>query len=44
MPRTLVLQAAAEKQVKIQLDYSKQSVNKEQNLPFVIPDDYEPMR
>lgn len=44
VPRTLVVQASAEKQVKIQLDYSKQTVNKEQNLPFVIPDDYEPMR
>lgn len=44
VPRTLVVQASAEKQVKIQLDYSKQAVNKEQNLPFAIPDDYEPMR
>jgi hypothetical protein len=44
VPRTLVLQASADKQVKIQIDYSKQSVNKEQNLPFSIPEDYEPMR
>ena len=41
MPEHIYVQAQAEKQVKIDLKYSKITVSKELNLPFSIPKHYE---
>jgi len=44
LPEKLSVQAQAEKQVKIDMEYSKLSVSKSLNLPFSIPKGYEPFR
>lgn len=44
LPKNLLVNANAEKLVKIELEYSKITLNKELNLPFGIPEHYEPMR
>ncbi|MEX1187715.1 MAG: DUF4292 domain-containing protein [Bacteroidia bacterium] len=41
IPQTMLIQAEAEKHVKIELEYSKLTVSKELNLPFSIPKNYE---
>jgi hypothetical protein len=41
VPQAMLIQAQAEKQVIIDLEYSKQTVSKELNLPFSIPKNYE---
>lgn len=43
-PEKLSVQAQAEKQVRIDMEYSKLSVSKALNLPFSIPEGYEPVR
>jgi hypothetical protein len=40
MPNKLIITAQADKQVKIDLEYSRMTINKELNLPFNIPEDY----
>ena len=40
MPSKLIITAQADKQVKIDLEYSRMTINKELNLPFNIPEDY----
>ena len=40
MPNKLIISAQADKQVKIDLEYSRMTINKELNLPFNIPEDY----
>ena len=40
MPNKLVITAQADKHVKIDLEYSRMTINKELNLPFNIPDNY----
>ena len=40
MPNKLVITAQADKNVKIDLEYSRMTINKELNLPFNIPDNY----
>ncbi len=42
LPKKLSVLAQADKHVKIELEYSRMTVNKELNLPFNIPDNYEP--
>lgn len=44
VPNALSVHAQADKQVKIELEYSRITVNKELNLPFNIPENYEPSR
>ena len=44
VPQAMLIQAQAEKQVVIDLEYSKQTVSKELNLPFSIPTNYELIR
>lgn len=44
VPEKITVQAQAEKQVKIEMEYSKLSVSKTLNLPFTIPKGYEPFR
>lgn len=44
VPQAMLIQAQAEKQVVINLEYSKQTVSKELNLPFSIPTNYELIR
>lgn len=44
VPSQLIIQAQAEKQVFIDLSYSRISVNQNQNLPFSIPKNYEQIR
>jgi hypothetical protein len=44
VPSALKIDAQAKKSFSIQLSYSRIVLNKEQNLAFTIPDDYEPMR
>jgi len=41
MPNKLTVVAQAAKLVNIDLEYSRMTVNKELNLPFNIPDNYE---
>lgn len=43
-PKALWVHAHADKQARIDLEYSKITVDREVNLPFSIPDSYEPMR
>ena len=40
MPSKLIITAQADKQVKIDLEYSRMTINKELNLPFNIPENY----
>jgi hypothetical protein len=40
LPNKLIISAQADKQVKIDLEYSRMTINKELNLPFNIPEDY----
>jgi hypothetical protein len=40
MPNKLIITAQADKNVKIDLEYSRMTINKELNLPFNIPDNY----
>lgn len=40
MPSKLIITAQADKNVKIDLEYSRMTINKELNLPFKIPDNY----
>jgi hypothetical protein len=40
MPNKLIITAQADIQVKIDLEYSRMTINKELNLPFNIPEDY----
>ena len=40
MPNKLIITAQADKHVKIDLEYSRMTINKELNLPFNIPEDY----
>ena len=42
MPNKLLITAQADKQVKIDLEYSRMTINKELNLPFNIPENYVP--
>ena len=42
MPNKLIISAQADKQVKIDLEYSRMTINKELNLPFNIPENYVP--
>jgi hypothetical protein len=42
MPNKLIITAQADKQVKIDLEYSRMTINKELNLPFNIPENYVP--
>jgi hypothetical protein len=44
VPSQLIIQAQAEKQVFIDLSYSRITVNQNQNLPFSIPKNYEQIR
>ena len=44
IPATIIVKANAEKAVVIKLAYSKINLNKELNLPFSIPENYEPIR
>jgi hypothetical protein len=44
LPNRFSITAQAAKTVKIDLEYSRMTVNKELNLPFNIPDNYEPSR
>lgn len=44
VPSRMLIQAQAEKQVSIDLAYSRITVNQEQNLPFSIPKNYEQIR
>jgi hypothetical protein len=44
IPASIIVRAAAEKTVVIKLGYSKINLNKELNLPFSIPENYEPIR
>lgn len=44
LPEKLSIQAQAEKQVRIDMEYSKFSVSKPLNLPFSIPRGYEPFQ
>lgn len=44
IPATIIVKANAEKAVLIKLTYSKINLNKELNLPFSIPENYEPIR
>lgn len=43
LPVKMNIEASANKELKIALDYSKIGLNKELNLPFNIPDGYEPI-
>jgi hypothetical protein len=40
LPNKFIITAQADKQVKIDLEYSRMTINKELNLPFNIPEDY----
>jgi hypothetical protein len=40
IPNKLLITAQADKQVKIDLEYSRMTINKELNLPFNIPENY----
>jgi hypothetical protein len=42
MPYKLIITAQADKHVKIDLEYSRMTINKELNLPFNIPENYVP--
>ncbi len=42
MPNKLIITAQADKHVKIDLEYSRMTINKELNLPFNIPENYVP--
>lgn len=42
MPNKLTITAQADKHVKIDLEYSRMTINKELNLPFNIPENYVP--
>jgi len=44
VPTSIIVKANAEKSVMIKLEYSKINFNKELNLPFSIPPNYEPIR
>lgn len=44
VPAKINIEASANKELKIALEYSKIGLNKELNLPFNIPDGYEPIR
>jgi hypothetical protein len=44
VPTSIIVKANAEKAVEIKLIYSKINLNKEVNLPFSIPESYEPIR
>jgi hypothetical protein len=44
LPVKINIEASANKELKIVLDYSKIGLNKELNLPFNIPDGYESIR
>jgi hypothetical protein len=44
VPAKINIEASAKKELKIALEYSKIALNKELNLPFNIPDGYEPIR
>jgi hypothetical protein len=44
VPTVIQVKANAEKSVDIKLEYSKIIFNKELNLPFSIPESYEPIR
>jgi hypothetical protein len=44
VPAKINIEASAKKELKIALEYSKIGLNKELNLPFNIPDGYEPIR
>lgn len=42
MPKKFIITAQADKHVKIDLEYSRMTINKELNLPFNIPENYVP--
>jgi hypothetical protein len=44
VPSNMQIDAHANKSLVVQLRYSRIVLNKEQNVSFSIPDDYEPMR
>ncbi len=44
VPSSIELMATANKSLRLNMDYSKISVNKKQNISFTIPEDYEPIR
>ena len=44
LPEKLFVHASAAKSARIELEYSRLQMNKPLNLPFSIPDNYEPMR
>ncbi len=44
VPSRIELTATANKSLRLNMDYSKISVNKKQNIAFTIPEDYEPIR
>ncbi|MFN5371653.1 MAG: DUF4292 domain-containing protein, partial [Bacteroidia bacterium] len=44
VPSNMQIDAQANKSLVVQLSYSRIVLNKEQNVSFSIPDDYEPMR
>ena len=44
VPNALEIEANARKEVRIQLDYSRITVNKVLNIPFSIPENYESIR
>ena len=44
VPSSFQIDAQANKSISVQMTYSRIVINKEQNIAFSIPDDYEPMR